>query len=105
MALEEYQEDGDTLFFLSGVENVIQAQGGIEDLAKRVGIDPQILLEMLASKESPRLDMFNKILRGLGCQLSIEPLENVDHTDDAVIPLPINENPTLERTTESGELR
>ena len=29
VALEEYQEDGDTPFFLKGIRNVVEAQGGI----------------------------------------------------------------------------
>ena len=29
VALEEYQEDGDTSFFLKGIRNVVEAQGGI----------------------------------------------------------------------------
>ena len=105
VTLEEYQVDRDTQFFLQEIKTVVEAQGGITDLAKRIGIAPEVISKVLASEESPRVDMFHKILRGLGCRLSIELLENVDHTDETVIPLPESENPTFEGTTESSELR
>ena len=31
VALEEYQEDGDTPFFLLGIQNVIEARGGVSN--------------------------------------------------------------------------
>ena len=110
VALEEYQEDGDTPFFLLGLENVIEAQGGITELAKQTGIEPQLLSEMLSSNKAPRLDIFSKVLRGLGCRLSIQLLENVDPngemaTDEGVVPLPEGEKPKLELANESSELR
>ena len=107
VALEEYQEDGDTPFFLSGVENVIEAQGGIEDLAKQIGIEPNVISEVLMSEESPRVDTFNQILRGLGCRLSIQPLKDMDSSADkdySVVPRG-SADPHLEVTTESGDLR
>ena len=80
VALEEYQEDGDTPFFLLGLQNVIAARGGIAEIAKQAGIEAQCLSDMLSSEEAPRLDMFNSILTALGCRLSIQCLENTDQT-------------------------
>lgn len=39
VALEEYQDDGDTPFFLLGLQNVVEARGGIVELAKQTGIE------------------------------------------------------------------
>ena len=75
VALEEYQEDGDTPFFLLGLQNVVEARGGIAEVAKKIGMAPQVLSDMLSSEEAPRIDTFSAILAALGCRLSIQPLE------------------------------
>ena len=78
VSLEEYQIDGDTSFFLKGLHNVIEAQGGVGVLAKQTQIEAEVLLEVLSGKEAPRLDMLINIITALGGQLSIVPLESVD---------------------------
>ena len=75
VALEEYQEDGDTPFFLKGVRNVVEAQGGISELAKRTHMSPDALQKILSSDKAPHIDTFGTILNALGCRLSIKPLE------------------------------
>ena len=46
VALEEYQEDGDTPFFLLGLQNVIAARGGSRRrLLRKAGIEAQCPLE------------------------------------------------------------
>ena len=90
VALEEYQEDGDTPFFLLGLQNVIEARGGVSEVAKKIGIVPQVLSDLLSSEEGPRLDMLSTILQGLGCRLSIQPLKDesssLHHTDLKTFP-------------------
>ena len=107
VALEEYQEDGDTPFFLLGLENVIEAQGGITGLAKQTGIEPEVLSEMLSSEKAPRLDTLNTILQGLGCRLSIQPLKDTNSSADKNYSVAPRESadPHLEATTERGDLR
>ena len=78
VSLEEYQIDGDTSFLLKGLRNVIEAQGGVGVLAKQTQIEAEVLLEVLSSKEAPRLDVLINIITALGGQLSIVPLESVD---------------------------
>ena len=75
VALEEYQEDGDTPFFLKGIKNVVEAQGGISELAKRTHMSPDALQKILSSDKAPHIDTLGTILNALGCRLSIEPLE------------------------------
>ncbi len=75
VALEEYQEDGDTPFFLIGLQNVVEARGGVSEVAKKIGIAPQVLSDMLSSEKPPRIDTFSAILAVLGCRLSIQPLK------------------------------
>ena len=101
VALEEYQEDGDTLFFLLGLQQVIEARGGVSEVAQKIDIAPQDLSDVLSSEEAPRLDTLNAILRGLGCRLSIQPLKNADSSADNDYSVAPREStdPRLEATT------
>lgn len=107
VALEEYQEDGDTPFFLLGLQNVIEARGGVSEVAEKIGIAPQVLSDVLSSEKAPQLDTLNTILQGLGCRLSIQPLKDTDSTADKDYSVAPRESadPHLEATTESGDLR
>ena len=110
VALEEYQEDGDTPFFLLGLQNVIEARGGVSEVAKKIGIAPQVLSDVLSSEEAPRVDTLNIILRGLGCRLSIQPIKDASSgLPDADESYPVtpraSTDPNLEVATESNDLR
>ena len=74
--LADYQVYGDPAALMSALRAVIDAQGGISELAKRTGMDTQMFLEVLSCESAPRVDMLVTILTALGCRLSIEPLEN-----------------------------
>ena len=93
VSLEEYQIDGDTSFFLRGLRNVVEAQGGVAEVAKRTGMDPETLSKILSSEETLHLDTFATILKTLGCRLSIEPLKaeacGIEHSgvDTSVAPI------------------
>lgn len=73
LTVEEYFADGDLFFFLKGLQTFVESQGGVFELSKRTGINPDILLHELDSEEGPRLDMLRTILSALECRLSIEP--------------------------------
>lgn len=73
VALDEYQEDGDTETFLLALRNVAEARGGIGELAKQTHLNRQSLYRTLSSKGNPRLFTLGKVLRALGFHLSIEP--------------------------------
>ena len=83
VSLEEYQVDGDTPFFLVGLRNVVEAQGGVSTLAEQTGIELEDLLEVLSSEIAPRLDTFISILTALGYRLSITPLAATDSNIEA----------------------
>ncbi|MCG9134772.1 helix-turn-helix domain-containing protein [Candidatus Poribacteria bacterium] len=106
VALEEYQEDGDTLFFLLGLQQVIEARGGVSEIAKKIGIAPQCLSDVLSSEKAPRLDTLSTILQGLGCRLAIQPLKDADSSADEDYSAAPRENtdPHLEATTGSNNL-
>lgn len=106
VALEEYQEDGDTLFFLLGFQHVIEARGGVSKVAKKIGIVPQVLSDVLSSEKAPRLDTLNTILEGFGCRLSIQPLKDATSSADKNYSVAPRESaePNLEATTENNDL-
>lgn len=74
LTFEEFQADGDIHFFLKGFRTFVESQGGVSELSKRTGIDPQKLLDVLGSEEAPRLDTLRTILTALECQLSVNHL-------------------------------
>jgi len=78
-SLEEYQIDGDTPLLLLALRTVVESQGGISVLAKKTGIAPEFLSDILSSDEAPRLDTLSTILNALGCQLLIELIADTDH--------------------------
>lgn len=82
VSLEEYQADGDTSFFLMGLRNVVEAQGGISIFAERIGIEQETLLELLSNNTAPRIDTFDAIVKALGCRLSIKPQEVTGSTHE-----------------------
>lgn len=75
VALEEYQVDGDTAALMLALQTVVEAQGGIHELANQIHTAPQTVLKMLSSDNTPTLDTLGTILNALGWRLSIEPLE------------------------------
>ena len=82
VTLQEYQIDKDTSFFLREIRTVVEAQGGVSELAKKTNIDPQVLSDVFASEKALRLDVFNAIVRALGCRLSIELLKDTSSSLD-----------------------
>ncbi len=75
VAIEEYEEDGDTEAFLLALRNVAEAQGGLGVLAKRTGLNREHLYKALSPKGNPRLRTIGAILHGLGFRLSVVRLQ------------------------------
>ena len=98
VSLEEYLIDGDIPFFLKGIRNVVEAQGGIAKIAKQAGIAPKVLLEFLCSEDTLALGTLSAILKVLGWRLSIQPLTVEDHSAD----IPDPELATADETPQTG---
>ena len=75
VALEDYQTHGNTDTFLFLLETVVEAQGGVTELAKQIDTKPHVLSDALTSDDVPLIDRLGTILKALGYRLSIEPLE------------------------------
>ena len=101
VSLEEYLVDGDTPFFLKGVRNVVEAQGGIAKIAKHADIAPEVVSKFLCNEDTLQLNTLSTILKGLGWQLSIEPLTGTDnHNNKATREQLTTSNAPLETNTE-----
>ena len=74
VALDEYQEDGNTEFFMKALRDVAEASGGVGPLAKKTHLNRQNLYNTLSHKGNPRLNTLGVILSGLGFHLSITPI-------------------------------
>ncbi len=106
--MEDYQVFGNSAAVVSAVQAVVEAKGGVAEVAKRTRMDPQILTKMLSSEDTPRVDTLRTILTALGCRLSIEPLaaencsaEKVDV--DALVTPKESVGPNMELATENQE--
>ena len=72
--IEEFQIYKNYTTLHSAIEVVVDAQGGITELAKRTHMSPDALQKILSSDKAPHLDTLGTILKALGCRLSIEPI-------------------------------
>ncbi len=87
VSLEEYQMDGDIPFFLKGIRNVVEAQGGVAAIAKRAAMSPETLSKILSSEKAPQLDTLAAVLNALGCRLAIVPLKADAHATADTAPV------------------
>jgi probable addiction module antidote protein len=79
LALEEYEEDGDTQAFMHMLRYIAEAQGGIGNLATQTKLNRQNLYKIFTGKTTPKFDTALSIIKGLGFRLSIEPVDHVNH--------------------------
>ena len=73
--LEDYQIHKSPSVVLKALQTVIESQGGVFELAKQTSMDPQLLLKMLPDEDIPLIDKIGTVLKVLGYQLSIQPIE------------------------------
>jgi DNA-binding phage protein len=74
IALEEYEEDGDTEAFLLALKDATEAQGGIDKITEHTNLSQQDVLDFFANKDNPRFDILEAILKALGFRLSVESI-------------------------------
>ena len=75
VALEAFEEDGDTEHLLLALRTVTEAQGGVPELARRTNMEKMTLYKALSEEGNPTLKTINTILKGLGYRLMLEPVE------------------------------
>jgi probable addiction module antidote protein len=74
VSLEEFIKDNNTGALLSALRTVAEAQGGIPELARRIGMEKMTLYKALSEEGNPKLSMISSILHGLGYRMKLEPI-------------------------------
>ena len=86
--LEDYQIYKNPAVVQRSLRTIVEAQGGVVELAKQVNMDPQVLSKMLSNEDGPLIDVLGIVLKTLGYQLSIQPIKlenrNLDTYTDAL---------------------
>lgn len=72
ISLEETRKDGNRRAFLRALRNVVDARGGIVNLAERTHKSTSTLYKAMSEDGNPRLDTLEFILAEVGLQLSVE---------------------------------
>ena len=111
VSLEEYLDDGDKAFFLKGIENVIEAQGGILNVSEQTGIDPMFLSDDVNNGSMPPFHILSSIFTsfGGGALINLPPTEKmfnaVSHdklqTSCKIGPEQVKENTLSERQSQN----
>lgn len=70
LALENIYEDGGIAAFLTALRRVVEARGGISEIAKRSGLSRQQLYKTLSATGNPTLTTLTAITRAAGVRLS-----------------------------------
>ena len=74
-ALEEFQQDGDLKALLISLRHVVEAQGGIGQLAKKIHLNRESLYKMLSAKGDPKFKTVGTLLKGIGFKFSVQPIQ------------------------------
>ncbi len=77
--LDAALEDGDRAVFLLAIRNVIQAFGGMTQVARHTGLNRENLYRVLSEQGNPELKSLEKLLKALGLRLAVEVDQNMDH--------------------------
>ncbi|RKU22093.1 hypothetical protein C6499_20330 [Candidatus Poribacteria bacterium] len=76
--LEDYQIYKNRAVVRRSLLTVVEAQGGISELAKQVNMNPQVLSKVISNEDIPLIEALGIVLKALGYQLSIQPI-NLQH--------------------------
>ena len=79
--LEDYQIFRNATVVRDALQTVVEAQGGVSELAKQADMDPQLLSKILSNEDMPLIDIVGIVLKTLGYQLSIKPIEPETYSD------------------------
>ncbi len=80
--LEDYQIYKSPAVVQRSLLTVVEAQGGIVELAKQVNMDPQVFSKVVSNEDTPLIEAFGILLKALGYQLSIQPMRLEDRNLD-----------------------
>jgi len=67
--------EGELWDVLAAMQSIAKAQGGFSKLARETGLSRVNLYSALSETGNPRFDSISKVLRALGMQVTVEPLQ------------------------------
>ena len=70
--LDAALEAGDRAAFLLAIRNVIDALGGMTQMARKTGLNRENLYRVLSEQGNPELNSLEKLLKGVGLRLAVE---------------------------------
>ena len=76
--MEEYQIHGNLAIIQLALQYVVEAKGGISEIAEKIDVEPQVLSTVLDDTKTPNIDTLRTVLNALGCCLPIGSLETVN---------------------------
>lgn len=93
--LDDYYIFGGAVVVRDALETVVKAQGGVSKLAKQANMDPEMFSKLLSNEDTSLIDALGIVLKALGYQLSIAPLqdENPNAETDVIQTAHVAENP------------
>lgn len=72
--LNAFAEDGETKFLLKALRNVVEAQGGIGELAKKTKLSRTTLYKTLSPTGNPEVETMECILAVYGLRIGFFPI-------------------------------
>lgn len=72
--LDAVAEDGDIKFLLKALRNVVEAQGGVGELAKKTKMSRTTLYKTLSLTGNPEVSTLDAILAVYGIRISFSPV-------------------------------
>ena len=76
VTMEEFDETGDIKSLLISLRHIVEAKGGITQLAEKTKLNRQALYRTLSLDGNPRFDTLTAILKALGVKLSFNLSKN-----------------------------
>ena len=70
--LDAALEAGERGAFLLAIRNVIDALGGMTQMARHTGLNRENLYRVLSDQGNPELKSLEKLLKGMGLRLAVE---------------------------------
>jgi probable addiction module antidote protein len=77
--LDAALEAGDRGAFLLAIRNVIDAFGGMTQIARHTGLNRENLYRILSDQGNPELKSLEKLLKGMGLRLAVEVDRELNH--------------------------
>lgn len=90
--LEDYLIYKKPAVVLRALQTVVESQGGVCELAKQADMNPKVLSKMLSDENIPLIDRLGIVLKVLGYQLSIQPIESKNSNPETYSDILDNEN-------------